>query len=134
MMSLALILSVSALVRTLVPTVSPRLQSAVTNSAMGGLIGFGDIFGREHCQIDVGIWEHFSATVTAECGDRAGGGDFGKSGAVFHELVDNGRVAPQIKTDLGVRCKVLGKLFSKVDVRFDGKVAFGRHDASSQNA
>ena len=58
----------------------------------------------------------------------------GKRGAIFDEFVDDGSMVPQIKSDLGVRRKVLGKLFSEVDVRFDGKVAFGRHDASSQNS
>ena len=72
--------------------------------------------------------------AAAERGDRAGGGNFGKRGAIFDELVDDGSMVPQIKADLGVRRKVLGKLFSEVDVRFDGKVAFGRHDAGSQNS
>lgn len=93
-----------------------------------------EAFGGEHRHVDIRVREHFSAAVAAERGDRAGGGNFGKRGAIFDEFVDDGSMVPQIKSDLGVRRKVLGKLFSEVDVRFDGKVAFGRHDASSQNS
>jgi hypothetical protein len=100
----------------------------------GGLIGLREAFGGEHRHVDIRVREHFSAAVAAERGDRAGGGNFGKRGAIFDELVDDGSMVPQIKADLGVRRKVLGKLFSEVDVRFDGKVAFGRHDAGSQNS